>query len=706
MKKVVALILCFVVFLSLLSSIDVFAAPVGTAINSASDFYNMTPGGTYYLNKNITINKTYMTAFEGVFDGNGYTVTTTAPLFNDFSGEVKNLTIKGELYYSGINVAAFAIISSKGFNATNCVNNANVTVLGNAKLAAGFVTECYNSVNPMTFTNCVNNGMIYIDSSADEKPRAGGLGAIIDNLVLNNCENNGGIYVKGNIGIAGGLVARVCLNSGAYTAEAFNCRNTGHVLVEDTYIGKDGVSPGNGGSDAGGIFGYVGCSGNYAWYRIWGCVNTGDINAPYRAGGMAAYVYGSGSNQFLDLQFCINTGDIIYGRTQKSGSSDIYDYAGPFAGYTSSIYTTIKYNIDTGKLIRREGTISANESLAFVNIGSAVPDFYDFKGNYILNYQSYKYSTYSGNYPENIREIEATAGIFSVTLAEIKSGKVCYEIMLAAKHDDYGYANSDTRDPYAFYQNIGADDYPTTDSSHATVYYSGGVYSNKGSCTHNKITEHRENVKEATCTNSGSYTLVKICSVCNEELSRTSISVSSKGHTPGPAATETSPQVCTVCNVVLVPKIEHKHSWSTSWVVDEYNHWINCTTCGEISEFNAHAYDNDCDGVCNICFQTRNVSDHSFGEWDIIVEPTQTNEGLKAHICSSCGYSETEKIPVLDKIDTELNEDSTSELVEDETDPSDTLIGLDEALGCSSFISVASMISVLAAGIIIFKKKD
>jgi len=492
MRKTLSIILSVMMILSVCSfAIPASAAPEGTAINTADEFLAMvsTPADSaeitakYYLAADITLPSSYAEPFWGILDGNGHTVTVSNPMFNDFSGEVKNLNIKGEITYIDANAAAFATLSAKGFNATNCKNDANVTITGNAKWAGGFVADCeYNDV-PMVFTDCVNNGDIYVDSTADEKMRAGGFGGIIDSVIFYNCTNTGDIYMKGNICIAGGLVSRIGLHAAAYTAEAYNCTNTGKITVEDTHIGKDGVSFGTGGADAGGIFGHVGTSGQTGWYKIHGCTNTGDIDAPYRVGGMVGYVYASGTNAFVDIQFCINTGNITYGRTQRaSDTTIIYDYASPWVAYTNSTATTIKYNINAGQLTQRAGTVSNldKEGHSFVGCSSADTTIYDVQGNLDVYADQYFYYSHAnptskeGAYIPNIHPIADTEGIIKISLEDLKSGKACYDANVAAANDLYGMA----AEGFNFYQTLGTDDIPTVDSTHGWVNLVNGAYVN------------------------------------------------------------------------------------------------------------------------------------------------------------------------------------------------------------------------------------
>ena len=488
MRKTLSIILCVMMLLSACSfAIPASAAPEGTAINTADEFMAMVstpadatePTAKYYLAADITLAGTYAEPFWGILDGNGKTLTVTNPVFADFSGEVSNLTIKGEIYYTDADAAGFAVASSRGYKATKVTNNANVTVMGNAKHIGGFSARIVNNTTlgipaECWFIDCVNNGNIYIDSTADEKMRAGGFAGIIDLCHFSNCVNNGDVYAKGNICIAGGLVARVALNKGMNGGEAFSCVNNGNVKVEDTYIAKDGtVGGGTGGADAAGIFGHIGTSGNAGWYKIWGCTNNGNIDGPYRVGGMAGYVYASGSTAFVDVQFCINAGNLSFGRIPgiKEGTVP-YDYCGPFVGYTNSAFTTIKYCIDTGTITKHENALTANDGLTFVGLSSADGSQYDIKGVYVLNKEQYKWMTWASadSNAANRHEIAVAEGIFVTTLEEIKSGKVAYLINEAAVVDDYGYASFDSDDyawagiksgdTFGFTQKIGTDNYP------------------------------------------------------------------------------------------------------------------------------------------------------------------------------------------------------------------------------------------------------
>ena len=84
---------------------------------------------------------------------------------------------------------------------------------------------------------------------------------------------------------------------------------------------------------------------------------------------------------------------------------------------------------------------------------------------------------------------------------------------------------------------------------------------------------------------------------------------------------------CTVCGYTeteSIPVKPHEHNFDTVWHQDETGHWHECA-CGEKSEVAAHTY----------------------GDWTVTQEPTETTEGQRAHTCTVCGYTETESIPAV-----------------------------------------------------------
>ena len=83
---------------------------------------------------------------------------------------------------------------------------------------------------------------------------------------------------------------------------------------------------------------------------------------------------------------------------------------------------------------------------------------------------------------------------------------------------------------------------------------------------------------------------------------------------------------CTVCKYVQVediPMLEHKHGiHDEAWKYDDTEHWQECS-CGE----------------------RLNVATHTYGDWKVTKEATETEEGSRERGCAVCEYVQTEAIP-------------------------------------------------------------
>ena len=52
-----------------------------------------------------------------------------------------------------------------------------------------------------------------------------------------------------------------------------------------------------------------------------------------------------------------------------------------------------------------------------------------------------------------------------------------------------------------------------------------------------------------------------------------------------------------------------------------------------------HEYDDDCDDECNLCGEKRTPK-HYFGEWSVVKEATNDEEGLKERTCVRCNVKQ------------------------------------------------------------------
>ena len=89
----------------------------------------------------------------------------------------------------------------------------------------------------------------------------------------------------------------------------------------------------------------------------------------------------------------------------------------------------------------------------------------------------------------------------------------------------------------------------------------------------------------ATCTTP------QTCTICGEVL------VLATGHTPAPISDCEQPQTCSVCGEVLAPASGHTPSGEVSCITS-----VTCTTCGKILNPAAGHFLDD-DGVCTVCGQ-------------------------------------------------------------------------------------------------------
>lgn len=198
-----------------------------------------------------------------------------------------------------------------------------------------------------------------------------------------------------------------------------------------------------------------------------------------------------------------------------------------------------------------------------------------------------------------------------------------------------------------------------------------GVAYGSVDASNHKHTEIR-GAAEATCTEDG-YTGDTYCKDCGEKLSIGTVIPAAHDIVKVEAKEATHEEdgnieyyECTVCGKIfadaeateeitledtIIPQGEH--DYGDSYVFDEKNHWKECG-CGSIIEEAAH----------------------TFGDWHVVKEATDTEKGSQERTCSVCGYTETEEIPVIEPtFEPVETEEPTSEPVETEeptSEPAET----------------------------------
>ena len=143
-------------------------------------------------------------------------------------------------------------------------------------------------------------------------------------------------------------------------------------------------------------------------------------------------------------------------------------------------------------------------------------------------------------------------------------------------------------------------------------------------------------------------------------------------HAPGPAATETNPQICTECGYIIQVAQGHTHTLikvdgtpATCTEEGVKDYW-KCSECGKLFEneqgtaeitdtgipAKGHSYSSvwSSDTACHwhqciACIAETDKAAHIWGTGVITTPPTTTEEGIKTYTCEVCGTAKTEPVP-------------------------------------------------------------
>lgn len=344
------------------------------AVNSGKDWelYRWLGNGTVKLGADINDDdvelKSVTSKFKYVFDGNGKTITrkkATSSLFSLLTGEIRNLTLAGELNLTNAEDAPFVKHIHAGAKITGCTNNMNITfdikthcyVTG---IAAVAVRNDIEGLEVLEISDCTNNGKIEgtVDVSAANYNTAvagilGDIRASVGDydysLVLKNCKNTAPITLSPKSGETNTYGMTVCGVGGiigyvrsAASITLTNCDNSGDITVKaDLIASKTGLKAtptavggiiGIGTGHSGGILPLTGID-----YTLTDCDNTGTIhncmvnssegtessNKVY-TGGLAGALVGK-SDKYATITSCKSTGDVFS-----------YDICGENAATTSA----------------------------------------------------------------------------------------------------------------------------------------------------------------------------------------------------------------------------------------------------------------------------------------------------------------------------------------------------------------------------------
>ena len=500
-------VLAFVIALMMIAStfpMGIFSVSANTvqgiAIEDADGFAKMEPDGTYYLAKSITLTETYATQFTGKFNGNGKTITVSAPIFDQvMNATIENFTVVSQddavvtladgggmvCNKAGGNTILRNITNTVSLKSTNSTSTTNHSLAG---IVGDFVAGAEKST--VTIYGCVNEGNI---SANDTKGIAGGIvgGATHAsgnyNVIVENCSNSGVISAMK----CGGIVGLFDKLTGSVTLK--NCQNLGNVDAKKDL--------------AGGIVSQV--TANISNLKIENCVNSGDvsISAVKYVGGMIGYCQMSGNTSKVQISRCYNSGDINAPTDKDTGAlaggiggrvkGGLIEYCGNSGtisggGYTAGI---VARNSDNARIIRycyNVGNVSSAMEVESKDVGycagilafGSADEIYgcynkgEIEGSTTSKAVAQIATTDSNNYHDNyyLDGMDVFAyktkndGAVKYEVADLASGKLAYDMNKAIGETVY-------------YQNINANDenkdaFPVLDATHGYVFKNGdSVYS-------------------------------------------------------------------------------------------------------------------------------------------------------------------------------------------------------------------------------------
>lgn len=313
-----------------------------------------TPIGVY---KHAAYGMTAVTSFNGVFDGNGKTISNlliysedTTQMYGALFGNVtgatlKNFTVKGLV--SGTDVAGVVGALHEGCTVENVTSYVDLTgkqgendkkeVRGKV---AGIVIQ--PKAAGVVVSNCNNYGNILAFIAEDSNSVGGIVASNGNNIEITNCNNYGNIMVQG-IKEVGGIVG-----SDHSQTMYKNCHNYGNITGNECVGGIVGASNGSfencsnegeisGVREVGGIVGKISCidtNGN----TLTDCKNSGKVTATNNsqtnciAGGLVGFASKEASVT-VTFTNCENTSTEITGREGYVGQIIGYVWSNESSGY-------------------------------------------------------------------------------------------------------------------------------------------------------------------------------------------------------------------------------------------------------------------------------------------------------------------------------------------------------------------------------------
>lgn len=333
--------------------------------------------------------------FTYILDGAGHTLTranATKALFSTVSGEVRNLTVAGNLTLADEGAPLVNILAAGG-KVMNCTNKMTVTFeLADHAYVGGIV----KTANGGTIEGCVNDGVITVKvdvSAADKNAAVGGILARVEaadtDVIIKDSKNTSEVILMPNSADDASFGMKVCGLGGivgwvnkAQSVTFDNCDNEGNVTFSaDLIKGVNGTAAYS--ICVGGVLG-IGAPQNTGGYLITpsaengyamtftGCDNIGTVynggvvylsaststkkqtNKRVFTGGLAGSLLGKEAT-YASLASCTNTGKVYtYDLTGDTASKEACYCAVTgglvgFGGYLNMDACTVNCTMGNGK---------------------------------------------------------------------------------------------------------------------------------------------------------------------------------------------------------------------------------------------------------------------------------------------------------------------------------------------------------------------
>ncbi len=351
--------------------------PEGTAISSIADATD--PAGKYYLTADVTLSATLPVTFSGTLDGNGHTITVSAPMFKEFCGTLKNVTIAGSVDCSALEnahtgaVSGYVPVAKKAVfdNVKNSASVKGVKADFTAKApngddykyragCGGFIGLAEGSVE---IVNCANTGNITGHAAGGFLGYSEGKFDETATVVIKNSVNTGKVSDEGSQKVnnnpsLGGFVG-ILNNTLSATYE--NIRNEGEISGLNGKADKAKTTP------AGGIVGY-----HYTGIKdqakglvtMKNVVNTAKVTGCNQVGGIAGWIrinlVGENLENSGAVESVANYAGGLFGRTGSDGA----DFKDGVAKFSNAKLTKC---VNNGKVLSAAG--QAGGVIGYTNAG-------------------------------------------------------------------------------------------------------------------------------------------------------------------------------------------------------------------------------------------------------------------------------------------------------------------------------------------------